>query len=165
MGMEQTGWNSSLDLTAFGLERGSWDVQYFCTPEGAHVFGWPGVDGIHFCTIDAFGEMIFTVSPMNLPGEYVHPVAANFADFLRLLLACGNIAAIEQCWQWTREQFDAFLAEDACNAGNGDAIAELMQQTGLQPIEDVYGYIRQIQASFHYDAIPYSAEYWETVGE
>ena len=100
--------------------------------------GWPGVDGIHFCTIDAFGEMIFTVSPMNLPGEYVHPVAANFADFLRLLLACGNIAAIEQCWQWTREQFDAFLAEDACNAGNGDAIAELMQQTGLQPIEDVY---------------------------
>ena len=37
---------------------------------------------------------------MNTSPDYVHPVAENFTDFLRLILACGDVAAVEQAWMW-----------------------------------------------------------------
>ena len=89
--------NREFDLAAFGLDRCGGDYTYFCTPVGADVFASPGVDGIHYCMIEGFGELIFAISPMNCPGEYVHPVAKSFDDFLRLLLVCDGDAAIEQC--------------------------------------------------------------------
>ena len=53
--------------------------------------------------------MVFSVSPMNTSPDYVHPVAENFTDFLRLILACGDVAAVEQAWMWNEAQFEAFL--------------------------------------------------------
>lgn len=35
-------------------------------------------------------------------GNYVHPRAKDFQDFLRLLLACGHTAALEQAWCWDK---------------------------------------------------------------
>ena len=75
-----------LDLAPLGLERRDGTETYFCTPKGARIIGWAGVDGIHFCRVRGFGEMVFAVSPMNPAPHYVHPVAQNFSDFLRLLL-------------------------------------------------------------------------------
>jgi len=90
------------DGSRVGLERGESERNYFCTPKGAEVIGWGSVDGIHYCFVRGFGEMVFSVSPMNTPGNYVHPVARDFRDFLRLLLACGDTAALERvyvyCW-------------------------------------------------------------------
>ena len=39
-----------IDLGALGAEGGRNAVRYTCTPKGAKIFGWAGVDGIHFCT-------------------------------------------------------------------------------------------------------------------
>ena len=44
--------------------------------------------------------MVFAVSPMNSAPDFVHPLSKDFADFLRLLLACGDVAALEQAWMW-----------------------------------------------------------------
>ncbi len=107
---------AKLDLTLLGLENGPARSDYFCTPIGAKVIGWAGVDGIHFCFIRGFDDMVFSVSPMNGYGDYVHPVARTFSDFLRLLLACGNTAAIEQAHGWNEEEFATFLAEDLPDA-------------------------------------------------
>lgn len=85
-----------VDLSPVGVELREDNTNYFCTPKGASVFGWAGIDGIHFCFIRGFGEMVFSVSPMNTSPDYVHPVAENFTDFLRLILACGDVAAVEQ---------------------------------------------------------------------
>ena len=74
--------------SAIGLEQSDTDVTYYCTPRDAAIIGWAGVDGIHYCTIPEFGEMIFAVSPMNF-GDCVHPIAHSFEDLLRLLLSCG----------------------------------------------------------------------------
>ena len=63
--------SGEIDLTAFGLERCGSDYTYFCTPVGADGFAAPGVDGIHYCMIKNFGEMVFAVSPMNCTGAYV----------------------------------------------------------------------------------------------
>lgn len=56
--------------------------------------------------------MVFSVSPMNSAPDFVHPLANNFADFLRLLLACGDSAALEQAWMWDKAQFEAFLRDN-----------------------------------------------------
>lgn len=40
-----------IDLAPLGLERSAGDETYFCTPKGAKIIGWAGVDGIHFCLI------------------------------------------------------------------------------------------------------------------
>ena len=53
--------------------------------------------------------MVFAVSSMNAAPAFVHPLAKDFADFLRLLLACGDAAALEQAWMWEKSQFEAFL--------------------------------------------------------
>ena len=42
-----------------------------------------------------FGGMVFSVSPMNSALDFVHPLANDFEDFLRLLLACSDSAALE----------------------------------------------------------------------
>lgn len=90
-----------IDFSQLSLEPGDTSGGYFCTPKGAEIIGWTGVDGIHCCFVKGFGEMVFAVNPSNLPGDYVHPLARSFEDFLRLILACGLDAA-EQAWMWNR---------------------------------------------------------------
>ncbi|MFR7637352.1 MAG: hypothetical protein ACLUYZ_08425 [Lachnospiraceae bacterium] len=72
---------SGIDLSPVGVERREDNNPYFCTPKGASIFGWAGVDGIHFCFIRGFGGMVFAVSPMNSAPDFVHPVSKDFADF------------------------------------------------------------------------------------
>ena len=95
---------------AIGLEQRDSVVTYYCTPRDAHIIGWAGVDGIHYCTIPEFGKMIFAVSPMNI-GDCVHPIARSFEDLLRMLLFCGDMAALEQCYAWDEEEFKAFMID------------------------------------------------------
>ena len=102
---------SGIDLSPVGVERREDNNPYFCTPKGASIFGWAGVDGIHFCTVKGYGETIFSVSPMNPGQDCVQPIARDMDDFLRLLLACGDTAALEQAWMWTEAQFEEYLRE------------------------------------------------------
>jgi len=152
-----------IDLSQLDLERGDTRGGYFCTPKGAEVIGWAGVDGIHCCFVKGFGDMVFTVSPMNPRRHYVHPVAKSFEDFLRLVLACGGTAAVEQAWMWNRGEFDAFLEADSPDAGRRAVLDALREQLALTPMEDPYGYIKEVQSSFDYSKIPYSREYYDTV--
>ena len=39
---------SGIDLSSVGVKRREDNNPYFCTPKGASIFGWAGVDGIHF---------------------------------------------------------------------------------------------------------------------
>jgi len=155
--------NKEFDLSAFGVKRCGGDYTYFCTPVGAEIIGGPGVDGIHYCMIDGFGELVFAISPMNCPGEYVHPVAKNFDDFLRLLFVCDGDAAIEQCWQWSQEHFDKFMGDQEVLPETKEASMHLMELTGLEPMELPYKYIWDLQKSFNYKSIPFSEEYYDMV--
>ena len=82
-----------LDGSWISLEKGDAKGGCFCTPKGARVIGWE--DGVHYCFIRGYGETVFAVNPESCTEEYVYPLAANFRDFLRLLLSCGAAAAIE----------------------------------------------------------------------
>lgn len=125
----------NLDGSRVGLERGESESSYFCTPKGAKVIGWAGVDGIHYCFVRGFGEMVFAVSPMNTPANYVHPVARDFMDFLRLLLACGDAAALEQVYCWDQAQFDAFLQDNPLTGEQQAVLDVIREKLLLAPME------------------------------
>ena len=145
---------SGIVLAPRGVERGEGEL-FFCTPRGASLIGWEGADGIHYCFVRGCGGTVFAVSPMNTAPDYVHAVAQDFADFLRLLLACGHGAAIEQCWRWSRGQFDAYLAENPPTDAALAVMGEIREKLGLTPMEDAWGYIHALQSGFDYGKIKY----------
>ena len=150
-----------IDHSAVGLEQRDSDVTYYCTPQDAHIIGWAGVDGIHYCTIPAFGEMIFAVSPMNF-GDCVHPIARNFEDLLRLLLFCADMAALEQCYAWDEEQFKAFLVDCPMTEQQKAVLDVVQKEFGMEPMEDAFAYVKRLQKEFDLTKIPYTEEYYDT---
>ena len=60
---------------------------WFCTPVGAEIIGWD--NGIHYCFLPEFGEMVFCVNAETCCDQLVYPIAETFRDFLRLILAVG----------------------------------------------------------------------------
>ena len=139
---------AGVDLSPLGFELRADAAPYFCTPKGARILGWAGVDGIHYCTVRGSGSRIFAVSPMNAAPEYVHPIAENFEDFLRLLLACGDAAALEQSWQWDEAQFSAFLNENPPTDEQKAALSELSRRMQLAPMPEPWHYLHALQADF-----------------
>ncbi|MFR4988085.1 hypothetical protein [Anaerotruncus colihominis] len=153
---------SGIDLAPVGIERRKDNTPYFCTPKGASIFGWAGVDGIHFCFIRGFGGMVFSVSPMNTAPHYVHPLAKDFSDFLRLILACGDEAALEQARMRNETQFEAFLQENPVTQEQQQTLSELSEKMKLTPMEEPWAYIRALQSAFDYSKIKYTEDYYDT---
>ncbi len=148
-----------IDFSAIGFAQGD-NAPYYCTPKDAEIIGWAGVDGIHYCTIPEFGEMIFAVSPMNL-GDCVHPIARNFEDLLRLLLYCGDMAALEQCYAWDEEQFKAFLLDCPATEEQQAVLDAIGKAFRLKPMEDAFSYVKQLQSEFDLSRIPYTEDYYD----
>lgn len=154
---------NKFDLSAFGIERGECRSDYFCTPKGAKIIGWTGVDGIHYCTIKALGDVVFAIEPMGYAGRRAFPVAANFEGFLRLLMACGHEAYIEQAHAWSREQYDEFAKDNPITANANEQILLLQNEYGLAPIDDPYIYLKTIYDEFDFSTVPYKKDYYEYV--
>ena len=155
-----------LDCSPVGLCPGPAQGGYFCTPKGMTVLGWEGCDGIHFGRIRGYGDMVFAVNPMPAGDQYVRPLAHSFRDFLRLLLACGSTTALEQMGDWTREQYDAWLrAPENTVTAEGRAVLERIAAAfHLIPMEDPFGSVKEIQASFDGGRLRYTDEYYDTLG-
>ncbi len=153
----------NIDGSRIGLEHGESESNYFCAPKGARVIGWAGVDGIHYCFVRGFGEMVFAVSPMNTPGNNVHPIARDFMDFLRLLLACGDAAVLEQVYCWDQTRFDAFLQDNSLTAEQQAVLDDIREKLLLAPMEQPFAYIKELQANFDYSRIKYTKNYYEWV--
>lgn len=154
---------SDMDLSLLGLNRGPEEGGYFCTPLGARVIGWAGVDGIHYCTIEGQGETIFAINPMNFD-DYIHPIAESFDVLLRMLLSCHSMDAMEQCYAWAEDQFTAFLIDYPATPEILEKQNQIREVFQLEPLGDVFGYIKQFQDNYDLSGIRYSEEYYETLG-
>lgn len=150
-----------IGLASVGINTRDDESRYFCTPKGAFLIGWGGVDGIHYCFLRGFGEMVFAVSPMNTAPDYVHPLAQNFTDFLRLLLACGDAAVLEQAWMWDKTQFETFLKENSTTGEQKEVLDEIAEKMKLTAMEQPWEYIKSLQSSFDYSKIKYTEEYYD----
>ncbi len=148
-----------IDLTPLGIERREENTPYFCTPRGADVIGWSGVDGIHYCFVRGFGEMVFAVNPMEAAPNYVRPLAGSFADFLRLLLAGKDANLLQQAWQWSKQDFDQAVGSSALAQPVYDTVDQIEKTMHLLPMEKPWEYMKQLQDGFDYSKIKYPEEF------
>jgi hypothetical protein len=152
---------------AIGLEWNDSDVTYFCTPVGAEVIGWVGVDGIHFCFIPSVSsDMVFAVSPMPCGEHNVEPIARDFQEFLSLVLFCKGASPLEQISWMSEWQFLELLkSEEESDWAERDAALNILRtelRIGAKP--NAYHHVKSLQAEFDYETIPFSKEYYDTLG-
>ena len=96
----------------------------------------------------------------------MYPLAQNFSDFLRLILACGSANPVEQIAWMSRERFEDHLrAERTIQTEEQKAALEQLQSTfNLTPMEDPFSYVKALQQAFDGSKIQYSDEYYDCTG-
>jgi len=153
-----------IDGRWIGLEKSDMCVEYFCTPIDAIVIGWE--NSIHYCFIKGYRDMVFAVNPETCVDKYVYPLAANFKEFLRLILACGSTTAVEQIFGWSKEQFEDFLHSDDNKIfpEQAEVLKIVAEELKLQPMEEPYEYVKAVQELFDDGKIKYSNEYYDVLG-
>ena len=153
-----------IDGRWIGLEKSDMCVEYFCTPLDATVIGWE--NSIHYCFIKGYRDMVFAVNPETCVDKYVYPLATNFKEFLRLILACGSTTAVEQIIGWSKDQFEDFLhsEDNKVFPEQAEVLKIVAEELKLQPMEDVYGYVKSVQELFDDRKIKYSNEYYDVLG-
>lgn len=147
-----------------GLEKDDLCAEYFCTPMDATVIGWE--NSIHYCFIKGYRDMVFAVNPETCVDKYVYPLAMNFKDFLRLILACGSTTAVEQIIGWSKVQFKEFLYSDynKISPEQAEVLKVVAEELKLQPMEDPYEYVKAVQEQFDDSKIKFANEYYDTLG-
>lgn len=157
----------SFDGSWIGLENSDEIGGYFCTPIGATVIGWD--NGIHYCFIEGFDDVVFCVNPETCCDHYVYPLAVNFADFLRLLIAMKNTNTMQQVILWDKQAYTDFVQspyeiEYAARKEVNDTIEVIRAELGIEPMENPFEYIKEVQSDFPYDTIKYSDEFYDVTG-
>ena len=137
---------------------------YFCTPKGAEIFASLGVDGVHYCTIPKCGETVFVIRPSDEP--YVLPVANNFEDFLRVVLALHGTNILDQLPIFSREKAEAYLKKqiESETEEAKAALRALAEAFSLTPMEDPLDYVASVANSFDMSKIRFTAEYYDVLG-
>jgi hypothetical protein len=144
------------------------DTHYLCTPVDAYVFAYTGGDGVHFCTIpDTFGDMIFVVEPFPIDGIPVRPIAENFEDFIRVLLAVRFTGILLDIPFRSNAEFCDGLQtfrDQHETEEHRKQLYSLAAYYNAAPMDDPYTYIRSLQDTFDYNLIPFSDDYYESCG-
>jgi len=152
-----------IDKGLFCLEHGDITTPYFCYPVNAKPIGFEGC--ILYCFLPEYGEMVFACNPESA-GQNVYPLAANFEDFIRLILACGTANPVEQIVWMDKSKFEEHIAneEKILTAEQKAAVQQLQRELGLLPMESPFEYVKAIQKDFDGSKIQYSDEYYEMTG-
>lgn len=134
---------------------------YFCTPWGAEIFASLGCDGIHYCTIPSLGETVFVINPSGEP--YVIPVARDFEEFLRLVLALHGAFMLDQLFAFSRERAEMLIQEQIENESEKAkaALSQLAETFSLTPLEDPLEHIAAVANSYDLSKIQFTEEYYE----
>ena len=158
--------NLKIDGSWIGLEAGA-QTPYFCTPIGAEIIGWN--NGIHYCFIKGFGDMVFCVNPETCCDYNVCPIARNFCDFLGLILATGNTNTLQQIIWWDKKRFEDFVnspeeQEYRVRPEVQGVLSTIRKGIDIAPIDTPFEYFKDLQSNFPYEQIPFSNEYYDTLG-
>lgn len=151
-----------VDTSCIGLMSREDHSPYFCTPIGTQIIGRAGVDGIHYGFIEGFGEMVFVINPASCCEHYVYPLASNFHDFLRLVLAEKGTSTLEQIILWNKQQYLDYVNSPEVVAHsaqeNVTSVMHAIQSLGITPMERPFEYVKNLQAQFDYSRLVFGDE-------
>lgn len=153
--------NSSLDISPLGIFCGEDVSDSVYTPNGAKVVAWANDRSVHFCQIEGFGDLVFSVDPTAPPGDCVQPVAKTLQDFIGLLTVCRNAKLISHAYRWSCALFNHHLRGIRPTVKMNSVIRALENTYRSDSISDPYSYIRALQNSFDYRGIPLHPDYFE----
>lgn len=136
---------------------------YFCYPINAKVIGFEGA--ILYCFLPEYGDMVFAVNPESFADMYVYPIASNFEDFIRLILACGSANPAEQVIWMNKEQFNEHLTDEKQRETKQqrEILSLLQSEFSLTPMINPFEYVKALQKDFDYSKIRYSDEYYDLI--
>ncbi len=138
-----------IDKSLLNLEPGESSSGYSAAPAGAEVIGWEGVDGIHYCFLPGFRDEVFSVEPMEAPGQDIQPLGRTFREFLQVVLACGGASAAQQARLFESEEaFQAFLREDAPDEARQAALNRLKAELDIAPMDHPWAYLQKLRRDF-----------------
>ena len=155
----------SIDKRLLCLECGNnSEISYFCYPVNAKPIGFE--ECIMYCFLPEYGEMVFACNPESCTDRSVYPLAADFEDFIRLILACGTANPVEQIVWMDESEFEEHIRneEKALSDEQKSALCQLQHELGLLPMENPFEYVKAIQKNFDGSKIRYSDEYFEMTG-
>lgn len=137
---------------------------YFYYPINAKVIGFEGC--ILYCSVAKYGEMIFASNPESCADKCVYPLAKNFSDFTRLILACGSTNPVEQIVWINRQQFEQHMQDEhAIQTEKQTAVLVLLSKAfPLSPMANSFEYVKTIQKDFDDSNIKFSDEYYDVLG-
>lgn len=152
--------DSSLDTSPLGFYTGPDTSDSVYTPTGSRILAWSGKD-IHFCQVEGFGGMVFTVDPTAPPGDCIHPVAKTLGDFVGLVVACRHVSLILSAYRWGKDYFEQ-RRQNIVPDHKTHSVLRALENTYHPPtIDDPYGYIADLQRSFDYTSLPLHQDYFE----
>ena len=152
-----------IDKGSLCLEYGDIADPYFCYPVNAKPIGFEGC--ILYCFLPEYGEMVFACNPESCVDQNVYPLAANFEDFIRLILACGTANPLEQIvWMIKINLKNTWQTKKNTDRWAEDSGQQLQRALSLLPIENPFEYVKSIQKDFDGSKIQYSDEYYEVTG-
>lgn len=136
--------NSCLDTSAVGLTVGSEFSYYSATPENARVIAWADILGIHFCRIEG-RENIYAVEPDGQKNKCVHAVAANFPEFLGLVVACNHASVLWKAHNLSRREFEELIAGNKPSMKQRSVLRAIGNIYHPPVITDPYGYMKNLR--------------------
>lgn len=156
----------NVDTSWIGLAKET-DRRYFCTPIGAEIIGWD--NGIHYCFIKGFGDMVFAVNPDTGCDYYVYPLAKSFSDFLGLILTTKGTNILQQMILWDKQEYLDFInspdeVEWASRKEVTEVINAISSALDIIPIVQPFEYVKEIQGEFDYSKIAFSDEFYDITG-
>lgn len=136
--------NSSLDTSAVGLTVASEFSRYGATPDNARVLAWAEVFGIHFCMKEG-SQTIYVVEPDAPKKKAVYPIAANFLEFMGLVIACNHASVLWQAEDLSRKEFDELLLKNKPSMKQRSVLRAIGNIYHPPVIADPYGYMKHLR--------------------
>jgi len=156
--------NLKIDGTSISLESPEHMYPYWCYPLHCVPIGLEGC--ILYCFIEGYDEVVFASNPETCADTNVYPLARNFEDFIKLILACGSANPVEQIVWMSESQFHEHLKEEHSRQTieQQNVLNRISEEFSLAPMEHPYTYVKKLQAELDCSKIEYRDEYYDILG-
>lgn len=155
----------NIDNSLISLEKSVHSLSdYFCYPVNATPIGFEG--SIMYCFIGGYEEAVFACNPESCTDIYVYPLARNFDDFIRLILACGSVNPVEQIVWLSEQQFEKHLQDEkeVQTKEQKETLSLLERELHIAAMKHPFEYVKELQSNFDYSKIKFSNEYYDVLG-
>ena len=98
----------------------------------------------HFCSKEGC-DTIYVVEPDAPKKKAVYPIAANFPEFMGLVVACNHASVLWQAQDLSRKEFDALVQKNKPYMQQRSVLRAIGNIYHPPVIADPYGYMKNLR--------------------